>query len=661
MPKGITKGFVTAGYWEIAYRSAFILRYYDEDGNVNTLFTGQPECKKNYEPSTSGGSFTFDFADYQISFQAVYSLSLANYLRITIPFRQIKDPRGRLLDIRVLPYFGALEYQSKGYLVMPDGCGGLFKPYHLAQNYLPSRIYGERFYYDKQYVDHQSIRVLQLSDYAAGARGNLQNSFLSLPLFGIVKENEGILGIVTEGQFQAELGVEVTSNILRSAVSPRLIIREISYDRLGQLHATLVFNRRDRVVDYYFLKAAEATYAGIGRKYRELILGSLQSPPSGGYRLSTSQTQFRLRLFMGVNEQYLDTTRLICLTNFKQAENILQDLIQKGVRHLQVTLAGWSNRGYLGDNPRHFPPDLRFGGNDGLKKLLATARKLGIFIGLQFDNSYTFKKSHGFKRGDTVKDMQGLPVDIGFGRNEFLFCPQLAWDRFLKTDLKTIRELKCNGALLIEGMNQGLFNCFDKLHPTSHQKMAAIVQNSFREVSKTNPVAVTAASNFLYGNVAALYDLPTLSSRGCDEVVPLIPMICHGWLPYSFEPLNSRRDNRREFLKMVEYGAVPNAYLTAGSVAELVHAQYNPIFSGKYTDWRERLVNEYRIYERDLRRLQNQIMIDHQCLFRNVYLTVYDDGTKTIVNYGPDNYAYRSASGAPVTVKSLNYVIIQDK
>lgn len=635
---------ITAGHWEIPNQSAFIIRYLNHSGNVETQFTGHPECKKQFAVFPSGCRITFFFPDSMISFQAVYTFHLDHNLRITIPFRKISDPNQRLLDIRVLPYFGSLAYRSSGYLVMPDGCGGLIKPDHFARDYTPSRVYGERYYFDKQYVNGTNTRVLYLPD-----NTNPQNSFLTLPMFGVVKENGAFLARISQGQFQAEIGVEVTPSSLRMSGSPRLIFREVSYDMLGQIRITPVYNRQDRIVDYYFLAPPNISYVGIAQKYRDLLFETRRRP-----RLNPSQSQFRLRLLMGVNEEYLDTTRLQCLTDFKQVEAILNDFNRNGARRLQVMLVGWCSQGYLGDNPRHFPADRRFGGNNGLEKTLKRARELGMDIGLHFDNSYTYKKSRAFKRRDTVKDIKGVPIDIGFGHQEYLLCPELAWNRYLKSDLQAIQDLKFNGMILFDGINQGLFNCYDKQHPVNRRVMAMLIRNSLEKVSRTNPVAVTVGFDFLYPHAKALYDMPTRTSGRCDEVVPLIPIIYHGWLPYSVTPINLRVDDRREFLKMVEYGAIPNAYLTADSVAGLVYASHNPVFSGKYTDWKGRIIKEYRVYERDLRHLQNRSIIDHRRLAKDVYLTTYDNRVKTIVNYGSTGYSYDQ-----MTVPPMNYAIMR--
>ncbi len=631
-----------ADYWKVAYQSAFIVRYLNDSGNLETVFTGQPECQKKLISCPSGAIFRFYFTDCQIGFQAVYTLGRDHNLQIVIPFKKIRDPKGRLLDIRVLPYFGPLTRHSRDYLVIPDGCGGIVKPDHYAQSYKPARIYGERFRWNTRLDNGQSTRVLQLTDYT-----NPENIFLSLPILGVVKENTAFLGMISQGQFQAEMGVEISPLTLRPAISTRLIFRELTYDILGRLHSSPVFDGGDRIMNYYFLAGSDASYVGIARKYRKISITSMR--PS---QTTPVQKEFRLRLFMAVNEKYLDTSRLICLTKFKQAETILKDLHQRGVRHVQVILVGWSNRGYLGDNPRHFPPDRHLGGAHGLKRLISVAEQLGISIGLQFDNSYAFSKSHGFKRSDTVKDIQNIPIDIGFGQKEYLLCPEVAWKNFLKKDFRMVQDYKLKGLLLFDGLNQGFFNCYDPDHPAGYQSTADLIRDSFHMISKTNPIAVTASSDFLYPNVAALYDLPARSSNNCDESIPLIPIVYHGWVPYSFNPINIRCDGRREFLKSLEYGAIPNAYLTMNPVDELIYAQYNPLVSGKYTDWRTKVIHEYRIYEKNLHALQNRLIIDHQKITKDVYLTAYDDGTKTIVNYGSSAYSYNGRK-----ISALNYII----
>lgn len=643
-------------YWSVAYRSAFIIRYAADDKLVETAFSGSPGCKRVFSKSAGGGCrFTFNFLEIGICFTGEYTLGTDNNLRVNIPFGLIKDPKRRLLDIRFLPFFGGVPFQSRGYLVLPDGCGGILTPNHLGRPYRASRIYGERFTWGSERVlyTHQWQRTFKLNDYRSS-----RSSFYNLPMFGIVSNDSCILGVISRGRFQAELGTEVTPDNLWLTVSPRLIIREIAYNIFGQLYVSPVFDRIDRTVDYYVILNERPSYVAIAKKYRQILCSGFGSGSKIQKPLSKDrfdgQTSFRLRLLMGVAAEYQNTERLLRLTSFSQAEAILKDLYQKGVRNLQVVLVGWTKGGYLGDNPRHFPAERKFGGDNGLKRLVATGKKLGYFIGLEFDNTFTFRGGHGFRRGDTVKDIQGIPVNLDAENKVYLLCPDRARQKLIRNDLLKIEGLQLNGHLIFSGFERGLFICYDSRHPLGGERLAKTYLETMAAASGAGGIGVTAANDFLTPGVSAFYDLPTRCSDHCDQEIPLTALIFHGLIPYSFEPLNLRRDNQREFLRMIEYGGVPNAFLTAESVSEMKHAEHNLLFSGKYTDWREAFLKEYLTYQNQLRQLQTKTIIDHRRLAQDVYLTVYDDRSATVVNYSSVPFTYRG-----VEIKALQYGLVK--
>lgn len=661
-------GTKTNEYWMLAYRSAFIIRYVTNDNTMKDIFSGDPSCIRRFSVVKPGVCrFTFHFPNLRIGFSAEYSLGTDNNLRVNVPFNAIVDPKKRLLSVRFLPYLEALPYRSNGYVVLPDGCGGIKRPNYQMTSFEPVRIYGERFSWSSQPVSGTKNwqRSLNVNDYR-----HARNSFYNLPLFGVVYtdsagQSRGMMGVISRGQFQAEIGTQVTPQGLLS-VSPRLIIREVAYDMFGRLHAGPVFTYVDRTVDYYFFTGNKASYVGMARKYRQLLItsrkaGSRKKGPvlrdlgSNGYTTTGyQQTGYRLQLFMGVAQTYHDTENLLCVTSFSQAENILKDLHHHGVRHLQVVLVGWTKRGLLGDNPRHFPPDPKFGGYGGLKKLVATAKALGFGIGLMIDNTSSFRNGHGFNRSDTVKDIQGVPVVVNPGQNEYLLCPKAAHKYFQRNIGKPLRNLQLNGIFIFDGFDRGSFNCYDPRHPIGGKAFADSILGQIRSVSSPKQIGATAAFDFLMEDVAAFYNLPAGCSDNCDEAIPLTPMIFHGLVPYSFGPINLRRDESREFLRMIEYGGVPGAFLTATTVSELKNAKYNPLFSGKYLDWRSAVLREYRIYQRDLRHFQPKTIMDHRCLAPDVYATIYDDQSAIIVNYRPDSFIYRG-----ITVKPQQFVIIK--
>lgn len=658
-------------YWMLAYQSAFVVRYMINNNTMDSIFSGDRSCIRRFSvPKPGVGRVSFDFPNLQIGFSAEYSLGADNKLRVNVPFHLIMDSKKHLLDIRFLPFMEALPFQSNGYVLLPDGCGGIIRPNHLMTPYEPARIYGERFTWSNQPVfgtqDWQ--RILRVNDYHKP-----RNSFYNLPIFGVVQtgtggRSRGMLGIISQGQFQAELGIQVTPQLLLT-VSPRLIIREMVYDMFGRLHASPIFDRKDRTVDYYFFADGDVSYVTMARKYRQLLLSThraglwpninaglvaRRSDRTGYQPIKYRQAGYRLQLFMGVTERYQDTENLLCVTSFSQAESILKDLYNHGVRHLQVVLVGWTKRGLLGDNPRHFPPDSRFGGYSGLKKLTATAKTLGFGIGLRLDNTSTFRNGHGFTRGDTVKDIQGVPVEINVSEKEYLLCPKVSRNKFKRDDQKWLAKLKLSGILIFDGFDRGLYNCYDPRHLTGGTDLINTLRDQIRTVSEPNQVGTTAAFDFLVEDVTAFYDLPAVCSENCDEAIPFTPMVFHGLVPYSFDPINLRRDGVREFLRMIEYGGVPNAFLTATMVSELKNARYNPLFSGKYTDWRPAVLREYRTYQHELQDFQGKTIVDHRCLAPDVFATIYDDFSATIVNYRPDPFVYQG-----ITVKPQQFSIIE--
>lgn len=629
-------------FWKAAYRSAFIIRYLQEN-EVKTVYTGQSDCKISINRITNGVRCRFTFHEPRLSFVTEYILNSDHEMIVRIPFNKVKDPKEGLLDIRVLPYLGHIPVGVQGYIVLPDGCGGIIHSGHLKSiPYNSARIYGERFYWtverDRNNPYGSNKRYINYYDYS-----NPNTISLNLPIFGSIKGNAGIMGVISQGSDQAQIGPEITPSDFVLSISSRLLIRELTYDMFTRPHASPVFNRTDRLVTYRFLDGEEASYSGMALRFRQKVFSSTKR------RFHATP---RLRILFGVERKYRDTRELLKLTTFREAEEILKDLHQSGVRNLQVVLVGWSKRGYLGDEPAHFPPDRRFGGWSGLKKLIRTSKRLGYPIGLQFDNSSAWKSSSKFRRAETVKDIQNIAVELGEKTEEYLRCPKPAWNRFFKEDYPQLRQLGINGTILISGLDQGIITCMDTNHVAGGSRSINIVQNALTRLRKENSVGIDGAMGYAYKILDSVWEMPSSCSSICDQPIPLTPIILHGIVGYSFEPINLRRDSRREQLRMIEYGGIPNALLTSTTVEDLSEARFNIVFSARYNDWRRSFLKEYRLYQNKLETLQNMAIIGHEKIAPGIYLTRYDGNIDVIVNYSARDFVYNG-----VTVKPLQYHI----
>lgn len=137
-----------------------------------------------------------------------------------------------------------------------------------------------------------------------------------------------------------------------------------------------------------------------------------------------------------------------------------------------------------------------------------------------------------------------------------------------------------------------------------------------------------------------------------EETVPFFPLAVHGLVRYTGDESNLRSD-RDEFLRAIEYGALPTFELTASPSVLLTRTQYNRLYSSRFADWEPQIVDEYELFIRQLGYTVNQLMEDHRQITEGVYETVYEDGTRVIVNYNT-----RRFTDGDTTVEGQNYLII---
>ena len=137
-----------------------------------------------------------------------------------------------------------------------------------------------------------------------------------------------------------------------------------------------------------------------------------------------------------------------------------------------------------------------------------------------------------------------------------------------------------------------------------------------------------------------------------EETVPFFPLAVHGLVRYTGDESNLRSD-RDEFLRAIEYGALPTFELTTNPSVLLTRTQYNRLYSSRFADWEPQIVDEYELFVRQLGYTVNLLMEDHRQIADGVYETVYEDGTRVIVNYKTRRY-----TDGEYAVEGQNYLII---
>jgi hypothetical protein len=584
------------------------------------------------------------------------------YFEVSIPQDQIKESINSknqtgfyLVTLAPLPFFGAGADDEQGYMVIPDGSGALVNFKKIHPDYLQpfnQTIYGQDLY--------------QPFNGQLGFGATQENAMM--PAFGIAKQadadgkpvNGAFLALATQGQFDVNVESDPSGYITRYNHSSFQFLyrRTASIPRSVGVYVQRVATELltgDRMVRYYLLSGSNATYSGMAAAYRSYIQNDLHVQP-----IKQADTPLNLDLLMGAQKKGLISYTLVPATTFSDAQQILQSLRERGVNNVKVTLNGWNRGGVFQASPNRMPADNRLGGNAGLQSLTTFARQLGVPIYLYDD----YEDANGGEKGffahnDAMRGANKLPAfsqGAGTSQKFYLLNPIVEYNQFVLRDIPKEKALGVNGNTL-QWFGQNVTYDTNEQHPLTREgysqwnmKIADYIKQQL------GGVAVNGGNTYILGHVQDARQVSVDSSHWQfeDQPVPFYEMAVHGFLTYTGTQANLRSDPQFEYLREIEYGAVPSFNLTYLPTSDLNRAIFTyRNWSSTWTDWLDALVREYQEVNVQLGGTFGQFMVDHRELAPNVFQTTYGNGTKVIVNYSNQRYG-----NGTVAVDALSYAVV---
>ncbi len=599
--------------------SPFILEYYEVSKMQRQIANVKsPEVKTTFTAMAHGVAAHFEFAGLGLQFSMLYELTDMGF-QVSIPVDGIVESgKYRILSIDLLPFFGAADAEAgPGYLFVPDGPGALIR-FPREQEMIGSGYY--QYVYGPEVTNKQFGPVM-----------------VSMPVFGIKQGEQAYIAVISEGEKSSAIrglpsGIVSTLN----SVNARFIYRE-EYDRRLNLggRTTRVFQddmlQEDRVLQYFFLEHAEADYVGMAQRYRTYLLDTGQL----GENLQPPTNVPLLLTIVGGDTIYYGDRRYEVSTTFAQAEEMLRELRDAGINEIWVTYQNWQRRGTLSASKR-MNVEEKLGGKSGLASLIRTAHGLGFRVMLSAD--LVRGDSEALKLSPKTYGIRSVEGEVLFNREYFYLNPNITYN--LAEEL--IRDAKSLGAdgILYEGIGEMLFQDHNPAYRYTREDTAylfnRILERTQRELG---------AAGALLGNAYALprlnviQQLPAESHQyyALDETVPFYPMAIHGNITYSMTPGNVRSRYEDEFLRAIEYGAVPSFILTAESSRTLMETKTQGLFTSRFASWKEKAVLEYQAFNR-LGSVYDQPMTGHRKLREGIYETEYANGDKVVVDYNDKTF-----------------------
>lgn len=635
--------------WQQNLSSVFSLTYTSEQRDTQQITNSATEQPKiRVKQIKNGAAITYDLQMLEMRFTIEFSIA-DDHLDVKVPEKLIREKMtAPLVALELLPFFGAAADTDKGYAFFPDGCGAVsyFKEIHpeFHQNYSESVYGADQFTFPAWDTQMGSVQM--------------EKERVQLPVFGLVKNTNAFLGTITEGEADAKVTFSPSGFVVRyTRVSAEFLFRKPFQAAMRRnVYADRVEKERikgDRAVRYTFLADKEASYVGMAKAYRRYLV---QERGVNKLKATKSDMPFSLRLFNGVKTKGVLFENMLPMTTFDEGKRIIQELEKRGIKNIEVTLIGWNKGGFNGLAPKHFPADSKLGGDEGLKEFIKWLDKRNYNCFLQDDYLNAFGGNGGFiARLDTARSTNKMPY-LERAKRNYLLNPVISLEKFAKKTIPQMKErynstgleLRYAGKLVITDRN--LRYRMDRQDWVNNWvKIIEVAKKTF------NSVAVQGGNAYVLGKADRIVDAPVESNEYLfsDERVPFWQIATHGLVMYTGYAGNLRSDYTREFLRDLEYGAIPMWELAYRLSLDIKDTAYNRLFSYLYTDWLADASREYAIVNKGLGHTYALYIEGHNKLAKDVFMTTYEDGTKVIVNYSEKPF-----KKGDLSIKSLSYKII---
>ena len=613
--------------WEKKMNSLLMINYTNLRqglGVINNMaLLADKQLSASWEPIEQGALLHYDLGASQISLDVEIRLEEDGF-SVRVPYAGIREyGEFSLVSMDLLPFLCSASDQAEGYFFYPDGSGALMMfqdNAHVNESTQLYSLYGS--------LERES----SLLDFFAQEEPQAM-----LPVFGMRRGGHALLAIIEQGDETARISLNCSNKIMKiNYLFANLQYRRGFDDKRVTNRSIKIYDNQAMETDYalriVLLPDEQADYSGMACAYRDYLLetGTLSRQETTG--------AMALDLFLMAPEDGLlfDTPRTV--TTLAQAEKMLGEMYQAGLRNLQVTLKGWSRAGH-GNAPDRFPLNRTVGSEKALQSLTEKARALGYTLSLSANLLEAKSTQGGYSKRNDVVYLSNYTILTDEKETTFILSPDVTAE---KADALADKAagLALSG-LRFERLGEMLgYNYFSRREISTAECRALYQQmlHSAREKGLSSLSAQGGAA-WLLPYVDQVTEIPYADHgfQFTSQSVPFYQMALHGMVGYTAKPGNLSSDLERETLRWVEMGYTPYFELTYESTEELMYTEYKSLFSAQYTAWLEKLAQIARKFqEGPLAQIQGALMIRHDKVGPQAFRVFYDNGCAVYVNYASE-------------------------
>ncbi len=565
-----------------------------------------------------------------------------------------------LVNVSLLPFFGAADTQQEGYIFVPDGCGALIRLNNGSKDTYSAMVYG------------QDLTINSLNT----TRSEIdQNLTAKMPVFGMKAGESAWYAVVEDGDAYATVNASVSGNL----TSYNCVNASFQYLDFGkssltemvgsnsfQMYSQADFSGRYRL-RYAFLQGEDASYSGMANAYREYLIenGVL------GARVTQTAVPFYTEV-LGAVDKYatllgVKYRAVTPVTTYAQAAQIVELLQSGGVENVNVVYSGWSNGGLHGGPATAISPLSKLNkGGLNQEEFLSRMAEQGVdtFLTVQLQQVYKDGLLDGYspfgnapKYFDRSSVTQPVYYMANGNRDKSQVINLISPVYVGSTAEKIVKKLSGLDA----GVNLGTicYNLYsDQLteNYTDRQRAALLnaeasgkLEEAFGKVLGDN------ANAYMLGAVSDIINVPLDSNRNpiIDDIVPFYEMVLHGYVEYAGDCLNLSDDYTTTLLKSVESGGGLYFRWIFEDNSVLKETDFDNLYSVNYETWIEQASKDYQTLNDALGSVQGETIVEHEILSEGVVRVTYEKGTEVLVNYSREPV---TVDGVAVAARSFEVV-----
>ncbi len=658
--------------------SPVFIGYTKMSGRDGGLFVGvnTQEHVKNVYYIENGIRLTYEMIELELEFSVEITID-GNEVVYFIPKNGIierpylsdneedhaVEERPLLSSIAILPYLFAHRSGDSGYFVVPDGSGAVtdFSVSRIGNSSeYAKRIYGWDYTIDSV-TDAESQPRYNNHNILLGAYGIIEN--LSEDANDVNKyANSMITGFIEQGDANAYLRVSNPGvrNVPFYAIYVQYTYREYfnrqvsktgsSYSditrtmQLGDVKQRITFELSSDK-DYHYSDLAKSVQNKIIAQWKErfnvdVTVGNIED-----------FDVLNLRTFMGAeNVTGGLAEQLKVMTTFKDAQNIYNDLKNKGMSDVSLTMVGWMNHGYFWNATSKLKPDSEFEDDMDMEEFNKWAEENGVNV--NYDNNLLFL--YGSPKGSATLRSSVVKIPSTFyltyrlktvsgafyrGGNGYLISPVYYESKILSDNIERLEEYGVSGVAL-QQIGDQLYSDYNQFNAIFRiQLINSYVDWLIEYGENFEKVSVYNGNSYVVPFVSSILDMSMTKSSHVvlDEQIPFVQMIYHGIVPYYSKAINNCDVEYYSLLKSIEYGALGSIEVTEEESALLKWTYYDTLYKSEYD-----LLSElgtidmvYKAIEEAVAPFINESIVNHYKLSDklDVYCTEYSDGSKVYVCY----------------------------